>query len=258
MKTFQHTQQVFTRHLRSPAQHPAPPGIEDRRMGIYRDLVYNNIAAFIAGAFPIIKEILDETYWHTLVRDFVTNHTSQTPYFLEISQEFLAYLAEERAQRAQDPPFLLELAHYEWVELALDVAEEDLPTLTGANLSLLDNCPQVSPLAWCLAYQFPVHKIGAGYQPQEPESNPVFLIAYRDRKDMVKFMEVNALSYGLLQLLQDNPESTGRAALEAIAAQMQHPNPAHLLGEGGQLLQQLLDAEIIVGIKAFPGAQPVR
>src|SRR5690606_9656663 len=117
---------MFTQHLRSPAQHPAPSGIEDRRMGIYRDLVYNNIAGFIAGAFPILKEILDETYWQTLVRDFVSHHTSQTPYFLEISQEFLAYLAHERSQRAEDPPFLLELAHYECVELVLYVADPDL------------------------------------------------------------------------------------------------------------------------------------
>jgi len=248
---------MFTQHLRSPAQHPAPSGIEDRRMGIYRDLVYNNIAGFIAGAFPILKEILDETYWQTLVRDFVSHHTSQTPYFLEISQEFLAYLAHERSQRAEDPPFLLELAHYEWVELALDVADQHLPPLTGATLSLLDNSPQVSPLAWCLAYQFPVHRIGASYQPREPEPTPVFLIAYRDRKDMVKFMEVNALTYGLLQFLQENPASTGRVAVEVIAAQMQHPNPAHLLGEGEQLLQQLLDAEIIVGIE-MSRAQPVR
>lgn len=249
MKAFQHAQYEFTRHLRSPVLNPAPADIEDRRLGIYRDLVYNNIAGFIAGAFPIIKAVLDETQWHQLVRDFVANHNSQTPYFLEISQEFLTYLSHERDQREQDLPFLVELAHYEWIELALDVAEEEIPPVTGSGLSLLENYPRVSPLAWCLAYQFPVHKIGAGYQPREPEPIPVFLIAYRDRKDAVNFMEVNALTYGLLQLLQDNPTLTGRMALEAIAAQLQHADSAHFLCEGELLLQQLLDAEIIADIE---------
>src|SRR5690606_28885907 len=164
LKTFQQTQREFTRHLRSPALYPAPADIEDRRLGIYRDLVYNNIAGLIAGAFPILKAVPDETQWHQLVRDIAADHNSQTPYFLEISQEFLAYLSNGRSQRGQDLPFLIELAHYEWVELALDVAEEEIPPFSGSGLSLLENYPRVSPLAWCLAYQFPVHKIGSGYQ----------------------------------------------------------------------------------------------
>jgi hypothetical protein len=109
-------------------------------MRIYRDLVYNNIAGFIAGAFPIVKTVLSEDHWHSMVRDFIAHHNSQSPYFLEISQEFLAYLTHERTATEQDPPFLVELAHYEWVELALDVADEELPQLHETNDSLLDDC----------------------------------------------------------------------------------------------------------------------
>ena len=35
-------QAEFTRHIRNPAQAPAPAGVESRRMKIYNDLIYNN------------------------------------------------------------------------------------------------------------------------------------------------------------------------------------------------------------------------
>ena len=42
-KSFQDKQYEFAAHLRDPENVPAPDGIEDRRMGIYRELFYNNL-----------------------------------------------------------------------------------------------------------------------------------------------------------------------------------------------------------------------
>ena len=65
------------------------------------------------------------------------------------------------------PPFAQELAHYEWVELALDVAEDEAPVYE-AGADLLAGAPVLSPLARPLAYTWPVHRLGAAYQPAEP------------------------------------------------------------------------------------------
>ena len=46
-KGFKDIQNVFTQHMRDPDNNPAPEGIEDRRIGVYRELVYNNIQNFI-------------------------------------------------------------------------------------------------------------------------------------------------------------------------------------------------------------------
>lgn len=167
-------QQSLTNHLRNPDKHGGPAGIEDRRLGIYRSLVYNNIEGFIAGGFPVLREILSDAHWHAMVRDFVARHKSQSPYFLEISQEFLLYLQNERAPDAADPPFMLELAHYEWVELALDVAVDELPAKPPAENGLLDAAIEVSGLLWCLNYQYPVHRLGPDFQPSEPPPEPTF------------------------------------------------------------------------------------
>mgnify|MGYP006138349625 CR=1 FL=1 len=59
--------------------------------------------------------------WRALVRDFYREFRAGTPLFPELPREFIQYL-QERGDGRGDPPWLLELAHYEWVELALSVA----------------------------------------------------------------------------------------------------------------------------------------
>ena len=247
---FQHSQYQFAAHLRDPGHNPAPAGIEDRRMGIYRELIYNNIESFVASGFPMLRKLYSEEGWHAMVRDFVSRHQSQTPYFLEISQEFLRYLQEERGVQQGDPAFLLELSHYEWVELALDVSPEELPPPSDINEQLLmDQHPLVSPLAWRLSYQYPVHQLGPEYQPEQPPEQPTFLVVYRNRQDKVCFMEANAVTVRLLQLLEEGNRHSGREALEQIARELQHPQPEQVVANGLPLLVQLAELDIICGIE---------
>lgn len=247
-EAFQAAQYRFAAHLRNPDKNPAPPGVEPRRLGIYRELIYNNIQGFISGAFPVLRQIVPDDHWQAMVADFVERHQSHSPYFLEISQEFLRYLQEERGAVEGDPAFMLELAHYEWVELALDVAEESLPDNCGSGKSLLESHPQVSPLAWCLSYQFPVHRLGPDYQPAEPPTEPSFLVVYRNREDKVEFMEANAVTVRLLQLLEADDSLSGRAALLQVAEELQHPDPQSLVASGGALLEKLYALDIICSI----------
>ena len=76
---FKQYQYEFTAHLRDPANNPAPEGIEDRRIGIYRDLLYNNVENFISSSFPVIRSIYNDENWHRMVRDFFARHKSHTP-----------------------------------------------------------------------------------------------------------------------------------------------------------------------------------
>ncbi|QKX15853.1 DUF2063 domain-containing protein [Microbulbifer sp. YPW1] len=266
---FVELQRAFAAHLRAPAEVPAPADIEDRRAGIYRDLIYNNIESFIAGGFPVLRSIFDDEPWHAMVRDFVQRHAAQSPYFLQISEEFLHYLQNERAVSAAaefDPPFMLELAHYEWVELALDVSDTVFPDNLERNCSdeqILDWAPVVSPLAWNLSYHYPVHHIGPAHRPVEPPQTPTFLVVYRDRADTVAFLEANAVTAHLLTLIQDaNPvadpsavsphypvTASGRMLLQRLADDLQHPEPDQLLGFGTDILKKLLGLDILAGFR---------
>lgn len=238
----------FAAHLRDPDAVPGPEGIEDRRLAIYRDLFYNNIENFVSNSFPVLRSLIEDGHWHAMVRDFMVRHRCDSPYFLEISQEFLLYLQQVREPHPQDPPFMLELAHYEWAELGLDVAEAEIDAVPhDADGDLLAAMPVVSPLAWSLAYQYPVHLIGPDYQPEQPGPQPTYLIVYRDRGDVVRFMETNAVTARLLELLQGAQVSSGREALQQLAAEMRHPQPEQLIEFGAGLMRELCAASVLLG-----------
>lgn len=241
-------QHAFAAHLREPEINPAPAGIEDRRMKIYRDLIYNNIEGFIASAFPIMRKLYQDAQWHAMIRDFIHRHQSQTPYFLEISEEFIDYLESERGQHPDDPVFLLELARYEWAELALFVADERIPDdeLDDTD-SLLDHIPLLSPLAWSMVFQFPVQKIGPDYRPEQPDAVPTCIVVYRNREDQVKFLDANPVTARLLELCEGN--KTGRALLEQIATELNSADPVPVINGGADTLAQLRSLDIIVGRK---------
>jgi len=247
---FLRRQLAFAAHLRDPQAHPGPPDVEDRRMAIYRELFYNNVESLLAGNFPVLRRLLDDGHWHALVRDFYARHRCETPLFLEIAQELLDYLASEREPHPDDPPFLLELAHYEWVELALSVSDAE-PGLAGLdpNGDLLSGIPVVSPLAWNLSYRFPVQRIGPDFQPREPGPEPTHLVVYRDRQDRVGFLEINAVTQRLLALLHEQPDWSGEQALRQIARELQHPDPALVMATGSRLLHDLRERQILLGTR---------
>lgn len=251
LPAFKKHQYEFTAHLRNPKSSAMPDGIEDRRMAIYRDLLYNNIEGFIANSFPVIREIYNDKNWHKMIRDFFANHKSHSPYFLEISQEFLDYLQNERQPRSEDPAGLLELAHYEWVELALHVSDETISMQNiDANGDLLDQHPVFSPVAWPLVYQFPVHKMSPDKLPAQAPENPTCLVVYRNRNDKVQFLEITPVTAQLIALLQENESYSGHDAITQIIRQMQHPNPGVVKQGGRAALEELQQYGIILGTRS--------
>jgi uncharacterized protein len=248
LPAFKKHQYDFTAHIRDPDKNPMPEGIEDRRMNIYRELLYNNIESFIASGFPVIRQLYDDDSWQRMIRDFFANHQSHSPYFLEISQEFIDYLQNEREPQAEDPAGLIELAHYEWVELALHVADESIDmTDIDANGDLLAQRPVLSPLAWPLVYQFPVHKMGPENLPETAPEQPSYLVVYRNRNDEMNFLELNPVTARLIALLQENESFTGLDAIEQIAEEMEHPDPDVVKLGGRAALQELQQYGIIIG-----------
>ncbi|MGH1461496.1 MAG: HvfC family RiPP maturation protein [Neptuniibacter sp.] len=247
---FQQLQYQFAAHIRNPEKNAKPTEIEDRRMGIYRDLFFNNVKGFLEGNFPVFRQICSDEYWLNLAREFFDNHHCHTPYFLEIGQEFLEYINHERQPSEEDPAFMGELLHYEWVELALDASEIQLPMDdVDANGDLLAQHPVQSPLAWLLSYQFPVHCIRPDFQPEVPSDTPTFLIAYRNREDEVHFMEVNSVTGRLLYLLSENDDLSGETVLNQISEEMQHPEPEQVINGGLKTMEHLRSKGIILGTK---------
>ncbi|GAA0364946.1 DUF2063 domain-containing protein [Bowmanella denitrificans] len=193
----QKLQMQFASHLRDPDNCLAPEGLEDRRMAIYRDLFFNNVKGFLTNGFPVLYSLYAENDWLMLCRSFFKQHACRSPYFVDISKEFVEYLANEYQPKEQDPCFLAELAHYEWVELALSIAKcsgEIGDDQADDNLHL-------SALAWVLSYQYPVHQISRDFQPTRP-SGPHYLVVFRNSQDQVNFIQIDQVNAFLLSTLE--------------------------------------------------------
>jgi hypothetical protein len=242
---FQRAQFAFTAHIRDPQSFAKPNDVEDRRMAIYRELLINNVSNFLETGFPVLRSLLDDNTWQALARDFFANHVSHSPYFTDISSEFVQYLASEKsATLAPSWPFLVELAHYEWMELVALIADAEFPSEVTGEIDW-QQALQLSPLAWPLAYQFPVHKIGPSFMPDEPE--PTQLLVYRDNDDKVEFMTLTGLSYLLLQALSEQALTLAQIAA-ILQPQLPGKSPAQLEHAMRPMLTEFIQRCLIIPV----------
>ena len=246
---FQRKQLAFAAHIRDPENNPAPEQIEDRRLAIYRELFFNNLLKLLSGTFPVLTRLHSGERWRAMIRQFMIRHRASTPYFLQIPSEFLDFLRNEYVADEDDFPFLLELAHYEWAELAVSVSEASNDDLTvDRDGDLLEGIPILSRLAELYAYQYPVHRISTDFIPESPTEQPTFLVIYRKSDDELGFMELNPVTARLLELIGGNDRQSGRQLLESLAAEIAYPDTSALIEHGAIAMRQMLDAEILLGV----------
>lgn len=249
-------QAALAAYIRDPAHAPPPVGIESRRLAVYRELFFNNVESLLAGNFPVIQQILAGDRWLALVRGFYRDHGARTPLFTELPREFLRYLETRAATTpdgsdATDPPWLAPLAHYEWVELALQISElREEEIARDPEGDLLEGRPLVSPLAWPLEYAWPVHLIGPGNLPDAATGTPTWLLLQRDASGTVRFQLLSALTYRLLQRLDEFPALDGRAQLQALASEAQAPSVARFVEDGAAMLRQLRSEGVLCGTRS--------
>ncbi|NVJ60027.1 MAG: putative DNA-binding domain-containing protein [Gammaproteobacteria bacterium] len=244
---FQKTQYQFASHLRNPDENPAPAGIEDRRLTIYRDLIFNNIKGFIDSGFPVLCSITPESTWNNTIRSFIAQYSAKSPYFSEVSKEFLNYLSEDECELNATFEFACELAHYEWVELALMIDPKDITSIpVKPSIDLLNEKLLFSPLAWPMVYEYDVHHIGADYIPEAKPEQPTFIVIYRDRSDDVNFMQINALTYQLIDIAQNSPHLTGAKMLDALQKCVPQMPAESIFKHGLDILLQLFKRDIIL------------
>ncbi|OUS40154.1 hypothetical protein A9R00_07440 [Oleispira antarctica] len=249
---FIRVQQEFAGHIKNPVKTARPKDVDDRHMKIYRDLFFNNVMGFLSGAFPVLAEIIGEQRWAEIGRDFFSRHNNKTPYFLEISREFLAYLEGEYKANEGDPVYLYELAHYEWLELYVDVEPEASSIEVDTKADILSSNAVLSPVVEGFLYQYPVHQISLENSAPEPKQSA--LIVYRKRDDSVGFVESNPFTLQLLTLLKQEEYkqeelTTEQLLLDLLQQSGLEGNQAAYQG-GIEILKHWQELGIILGGRA--------
>ncbi|MGE0373035.1 MAG: DUF2063 domain-containing protein [Gammaproteobacteria bacterium] len=245
---FARLQRAFARHLRDPERVPAPDLPADR-LEVYRYAVYFNIERFMADNFPRIKAILPVPRWEAMVRDYLVRQPARTPVFARLPTEFLTYLEHVRRDPL-DPPYLYELAHFDWLE-NLVCTDEREPDLTGVDRGgdLLAGEIVVNPVHCVQAYRFPVHAIDATFRPEAVPDRATHLIAFRDCGHAYGIMDLNAVSRELFLAVRDDPTTPAAQVLEGIASRIGTANLSAVLAGGRDILERMRDRELILGTR---------
>lgn len=236
---------TIARYVRSPGTQPAPPGMELRRLKVYGDLLFNNIEGLLAGNFPVIRQTLGDDDWHALVERFFANHLSQTPLFTRIGLELIDFLG---SKAGEDPkrPWLAELAHYEWAELGLQLSDAAHPAHDPQG-DLLAGVPILSPLAWPLAYRWPVSRIGPNFQPDTAPPDPTLILLQRNQDGTVQFSALSPLLFQLLERIGANTTHSGRGLLTQLAQEAGQDDVEVFINAARPLLLQLHEQGVLTG-----------
>lgn len=243
MLDFQKTQLAFIEHLKNPEVNGFDKGIEDRRLKIYRELFFNNIKGFLSSGFPVLQSLYSETAWDHIARQFFAQHRCRSPYFIDISKEFVEYLSNTYQLTDNDPLFLLELAHYEWMELAISVRKQNKELTPWDGKSAVEDI-QLSELASVVSYQFPVHLIRQTFQPTQA-GETVYLVIHRDDQFEVGFTLINTLTAHLLQIIQKQQKIKLEHLINLMIEGLPQLEEQQVEKGVRQIVQQMLQQKIL-------------
>ena len=74
-----------------------PAGYTAAGLRVYRHLVYLGASQMIEAHFPAVREQLGDDAWRTLIEAFIRQSEWTSPYYGDLKDDFLAYLARESA-----------------------------------------------------------------------------------------------------------------------------------------------------------------
>lgn len=220
-------------------------------MAVYRELFSRNIRGFIERSFPVTAKLLGPDALRELSYAFFSQHGCRTPYFHKIGQEFVDYLSREHVSEPEVPPFLAELAHYEWIDVKIRLSDETIPhdpEQIAPDGNLLDRPLVLSPASELCIYAYPVHRINQDFQPQQKPEIPTFLFVFRNPAGKTRFMELNPVAARLIALLKNQPDTPARSHLERIAAELGRDTPEAVVDGGLQVLERLCKRGAALGV----------
>lgn len=216
MPSLQQSQSEFVQAIKDPSTLNAKNDDDLRRMKIYQSLFFSNINGFVSSALPVLKSIIiaqhGDNQWEQVIRQFFIEHQCRSPYFNDISKEFVEYLATSPALGFELPAFSGELGHYEWLELevATRKSSESLSFYSsGENITAV----KISPFATLASYSYAVHLIGPDHLPDKPMDAPQYYVVYRDEEYQVQFVHLTAMTAMLVHTVEVAEKGISLAAI---------------------------------------------
>lgn len=157
-------------HFETSSHYSAEIGLE-----VYRNNYRGNLQDALAGAYPVIEQLVGKEFFRMLARDFISQHASYSANLFDYGAELGKFLTDY--QPAHSLAYLPDVAKLEWAchraYFATDVATLDLTRLNQVAPNDYGNLLlHVHPVCKIVCSEFPIVTIWQTHQAQDtPEIN---------------------------------------------------------------------------------------
>jgi hypothetical protein len=216
------------------------------RLSVYRGLVRGRLREAVEIAIPRTRTRLGALFDEYFAR-YLAERGPRSHYLRDVTTEFLEFVAPLVAGDPRVPPWALDLARHE----ALDIFVGSLADAPKAGV-----LPELDPdrglafsaTARVARYAFAVHRLSEDPgDTSEPESSPTALFVYRSPEHDVRYLEVTPLAAVLLERLLSG--ETLREALEHATRELGVPLDGAVLDGAARVLSDLAERGAVVGAR---------
>lgn len=163
---------AFARNLRAGGP---PPG---QRLAIYRNSVFENAAAALRSAYPVIRRLVGDPFFDFTAREYVRHEPSVSGDIDELGRSFAGFVAA--FPEAAGLPYLPDVARLEWAvhEACRAAGSRSLPAVAPGVVTEAEAAHmrfQMHPAARLVASPYPLLRIWEANQPDHDGAEEVGL-----------------------------------------------------------------------------------
>lgn len=251
---------TLRRFFRSEKDRQVLRGVPLERLETYRKHVSVGLLGGIGGAFPVLRSLVSQDEWNSLLNDFYLKRLTRSPIARHVFREFSQYLQKRyRGPLLKRMPYIRELAEYENLDLKLiydiDRPEpanliKDLSSASADPQGFLRLTPFLNPHRALRLYPWPVHRIGRGYATaRQVKKARVHLLVYRDPESFrIRFLEANPRVAELVALMTPGRKTIG-GVLETLLKRHRPAEPQAFVREGVQAIRFLKGRGVVLGFR---------
>lgn len=216
------------------------------RFLVYRSLIHNRMRNTIAEFIERTAARLGKTRLRTDFTEWMDQVAAHSPYLRDVPAEFVAWAAPRWLRDDAVPDYLVDLARHELLEYDIRNDHRGGESPTGRELAL-DQPLRFDSAARLMRYAFAVHRLSPDLDDRDmPEQTPTRLLVYRDPQAKVRYLELTALAFAVLEQLFEHHQPVAQGLRRACES-LGEPLDDERLAASATLLADLAERGVLLG-----------
>jgi len=246
VSTLSQHQSALARYCRTGTFEPIP-GVRDRHVTRYRELVYNVVEDILLSAYPLTHDLLSSSEWEDLVDRFLSSHSCRSPQVWKMPKELYAFVKKQEIPLLIRYPLLVELLYFEWLEVELFMMEDKKARYTTSGNTETDALV-LNPEHLLRHFHYPVHLKKAKDITCRDKGDYYLVLFRHPDSGNVQFMDLSPALVYLVEELRKCPASVEELT-DKVCETLQIPLLEDTVPTILKFIDRSLENKLILGFK---------